>query len=180
MSFTTQVKNQNEAEITSAHLFSGGGGDTDGAVRAGCKPLWAIESDRYSAAVYRYQFPKCRLIETDIRTLSNEFIQQLPKPSLLVGGSPCPDFSISGKRTGLQGERGSLFFEFIRMLRILRPKAFAFENVKGVLACNNGQDFRQIIQAFNDLGYLCEWQMRNGKHHVPQNRERVFVVGRLS
>ncbi|NEQ64758.1 MAG: DNA cytosine methyltransferase [Symploca sp. SIO2D2] len=166
-----------EAVVTSAHLFCGGGGDTQGALVAEYKPIWAIENNKYAAAVYRKRFPDVQLIESDIRQLSDEFIRHLSVPDVLIGGSPCPDFSIAGNRSGLEGSRGQLFFEFLRFLRLLQPKTFLFENVNGILSHDNGKTFQKIIEAFGQLGYMGSWQLRNGNRHVPQNRPRIFVVG---
>lgn len=163
--------------LTSGHLFAGGGGDTEAAITAGYKPIWAVEYDKYAAAVYRHRFPETKLIQSDIGALSNEFIQSLPTPSIIIGGSPCPDFSLAGSRSGIEGNRGQLFFEFIRFLRIKQSPLFLFENVKGLLSSNEGEDFKAVIKSFAEVGYMGSWQLRNGNRHVPQNRERVFIVG---
>ncbi len=165
--------------LTSAHLFCGGGGDTDGAVRAGFRRLWGVESDRYAAAVFRQRFPETMLVEADVKTLSDEFVRSLPISDLFIFGSPCPDFSTAGHRTGIDGVRGSLFFEGLRFLRLKKFKAFIFENVQGIFSSGNGEDFRKVISALGELGYVGTWQLRNGRRWVPQNRSRVFVVGYL-
>ncbi|MBD2437379.1 DNA (cytosine-5-)-methyltransferase [Nostoc sp. FACHB-110] len=163
--------------LTSGHIFCGGGGDTEGSIAAGYRPIWGIEEDPYAAAVYRKRFPTTRLIEQDIRTITDEFILSLPVPDITIFGSPCPDFSVAGKRDGLAGIRGQLFFEGLRCIRLQRPPAFLFENVDGLLSADKGSAFPQVIQAFTSLGYCCTWQLRNGNRHVPQNRERIFIVG---
>lgn len=163
--------------LTTAHLFSGGGGDTEGAIAAGYKPLWAIEADKYAAAVYRKRFPYVQLIETDIRRVPDDFIRHLPVPDLLIAGSPCQDLSVAGSRAGLSGDRSSLFFEFIRFLRLQKPQSFIFENVSGLLGSNQERDFQAVLQSFAQVGYCVSWQVKNGKQWVPQNRERVFCVG---
>ncbi|MFN6572362.1 DNA cytosine methyltransferase [Dendronalium sp. ChiSLP03b] len=163
--------------LTSGHIFCGGGGDTEGAIAAGYKPIWAVENDPYAAAVYRKRFPGARLIEQDIRTITGDFILGLPTPDITIFGSPCPDFSLAGERNGLAGVRGQLFFEGLRFLRLQRSSAFVFENVDGLLSADKATAFPQVIQAFTSLGYRCTWQLRNGNRHAPQNRERIFVVG---
>ncbi|MBN3875259.1 DNA cytosine methyltransferase [Nostoc sp. JL23] len=163
--------------LTSAHAFSGGGGDTEGAIAAGYCPIWAIESDSHACAVYRKRFPHVRLIESDITDLSDEFIAGLPVPDAYIFGSPCPDFSLAGKRAGLAGDRGQLFFEGLRQIRLLKPRVCVWENVRGILSADKATAFPQVIEAFTSLGYRCTWQLRNGSRHVPQNRERVFIVG---
>jgi DNA (cytosine-5)-methyltransferase 1 len=165
--------------LTSAHLFAGGGGDTEGAIASGYQPIWAVEHDKYAAAVYRKRFPDVQLICSDITTLSDEFVQHLRVPDILVGGSPCPDFSLAGPRSGFEGTRGILFFEFVRFLRLLQPKAFLFENVQGLLSNDESRTFERVLWEFAQVGYVGAWQLRNGNRHLPQNRPRVFCVGLL-
>lgn len=103
---------------------------------------------------------------------------QLPDFDLLVGGFPCQAFSIAGKRQGFQDTRGTLFFDLARILQAKQPRYFIFENVKGLLSHDDGQTFKTIIEATSELGYDCQWQVLNSKDFgVPQNRERVFIVG---
>lgn len=104
----------------------------------------------------------------------------LPDFDLLVGGFPCQAFSIAGKRGGFEDTRGTMFFELARILRTKVPRLFVFENVKGLLSHDGGKSFATIIQTLDELGYDCQWQVLNSKNHgVPQNRERVFIVGHL-
>lgn len=163
--------------LTSAHLFAGAGGDTEGAIASNYQPLWSIEQDKHAAAIYRKRFPDVKLIQSDIKELSDEFVLGLPIPDVIIAGCPCPDFSVAGKRDGLKGVRGELFFEFIRILRLLQPASFVFENVEGILDIDQGKAFSQVIQSFGQLGYCCTWQVRDGNRFVPQNRRRLFCVG---
>ena len=80
-----------DKQFTSGHLFCGGGGDTDGIIRAGGKPIWGIEFSHTAAAVYRQRFPPIELIEADVKTLSDTFIRSLPIPNIICAGTPCPD-----------------------------------------------------------------------------------------
>lgn len=176
---TSYVKNTTANTITTGHIFAGGGGDIQGAIAADHHPLWAVEYDKYAAAVLRYRFPQTQIIESNITQLSDDFITRLPRPDILIGGSPCPDFSTAGSGAGLAGDRGQLFFEYIRFLRLLQPKFFVFENVKGMLSSNGGNDFSQILEEFAQMGYVGTWQLKNASNYVPQNRERVFCVGVL-
>ncbi|WP_375491153.1 DNA cytosine methyltransferase [uncultured Nostoc sp.] len=89
----------------------------------------------------------------------------------------CPDFSLAGKRAGIAGTRGQLFFEGLRQIKLLQPPAFLWEQVSAVLSSGGGQDFIKILDAFAEVGYVGTWQVRNGNRHVPQNRERLFCVG---
>jgi len=97
---------------------------------------------------------------------------------LLVGGSPCQSFSMVGKRAGLDDTRGTLFYEFARVIDECRPRVFIFENVRGLLNHDGGRTWEIILQVFNSLGYRVHAQTMNSRHYgIPQNRERIFVVG---
>lgn len=101
------------------------------------------------------------------------------KIDLLVGGSPCQSFSMVGKRGGLNDTRGTLFYEFARIIDESKPKVFIFENVRGLLSHDKGNTWQIIQNVFNDLGYYFKNpELLNSKHFgVPQNRNRIFVVG---
>lgn len=104
----------------------------------------------------------------------------LPDFDLLVGGFPCQAFSVAGKQLGFADTRGTLFFDISRILERKRPRHFILENVKNLVSHDSGRTFRVIVEALDALGYLVEWQVLNGKDHgVPQNRERIIIVGHL-
>ena len=97
---------------------------------------------------------------------------------MLVGGFPCQAFSIAGKRKGFEDTRGTLFFDIARIIKAKQPRLVFLENVKGLLSHDNGETSRTIIATLDELGYDIQWQVLNSKNHgVPQNRERVFIVG---
>jgi DNA (cytosine-5)-methyltransferase 1 len=97
---------------------------------------------------------------------------------LLVGGSPCQSFSLVGKRRGFSDERGNLFYEFVRILKEMKPKMFIFENVKGILSNDSGRTFEEIEKQLRSAGYEIKPQVLNARDYgIPQNRERLFVVG---
>ena len=99
---------------------------------------------------------------------------------LFVGGSPCQSFSMVGKRGGFEDTRGTLFYEFARLVNEIRPKVFIYENVKGVLSHDDGNTWTIMQNVFSDLGYKWHSQVLNSKNYgIPQNRERLFVVGFL-
>ena len=132
------------------------------------------EIDKYASMVLKYRFPKVKNYG-DCTTIKWDKVADL---DLLVGGSPCQDFSIAGKRRGLSGSRSSLAWEYIRALRSKKPGYFIWENVKGVMSSRGGWDFANILSAFSESGYNLWWQVLNAKDFgVPQNRERIFVVG---
>ena len=100
------------------------------------------------------------------------------KIDLLVGGSPCQSFSMVGKRKGLNDTRGTLFYEFARIVKESQPKVFIFENVKGLINHDKGNTFETIKASFDELGYSYHFEVLNAKDYgIPQHRERIFVVG---
>ena len=105
---------------------------------------------------------------------------ELPDFDLLVGGFPCQAFSVAGKRQGFDDTRGTLFFDIARVLKEKRPRHLVLENVKGLLSHDQGKTFQTILGVLSDLGYRVEWQVLNSKDFgVPQNRERIFIIGHL-
>ena len=97
---------------------------------------------------------------------------------LLVGGSPCQSFSMVGKRRGLEDTRGTLFYEFARVVKESQPKVFIFENVKGLINHDKGNTFETIKATFEELGYKYSYQVMNSKNYgIPQHRERIFIIG---
>jgi DNA (cytosine-5)-methyltransferase 1 len=157
-------------------LFSGIGGFHLGLERAGHKIGWSgfCEIDKYASAVYKRRFPDAQELG-DVRSVQGK---ELPKIDIITFGSPCQDFSIAGKRAGMGGPRSSLISEAIRLIDECRPGVFIWENVKGTFSSNNRQDFAAILQAFANIGgYRLEWQLLNTRWVLPQNRERIFLVG---
>lgn len=134
------------------------------------------EIDKYAISVYEKQFPGVKNYG-DITKIN---AKELPDFDCLVGGFPCQAFSIAGKRRGFDDTRGTLFFDLARILREKQPRYFVFENVKGLLSHDQGNTFRTIIATIDELGYDCQWSVLNSKDFgVPQNRERVYIVGHL-
>ena len=135
------------------------------------------EIDKYAIQTYQKNFPNHHNYGDITKINENE----LPDFDCLVGGFPCQTFSIAGKRKGFEDTRGTMFFEIARILRAKQPRLFVLENVKGLLSHDNGNTFRTIIATLDELGYDLQWQVLNSKNHgVPQNRERVFIIGHLS
>jgi DNA-cytosine methyltransferase len=134
------------------------------------------EIDKYASAIYQKHFPN----HTNYGDITKIVAEELPDFDLLVGGFPCQAFSIAGKRGGFEDTRGTMFFELARILRAKQPRLCVFENVKGLLSHDGGKSFATIIQTLDELGYDSQWQVLNSKNHgVPQNRERVFIIGHL-
>jgi DNA (cytosine-5)-methyltransferase 1 len=163
--------------INHLDLFSGIGGFHLGFERAGYKVnAFFSEVDQHAIAVYKHKFPN----STYVGSVTDVHGGDLPRIDLITFGSPCQDFSLAGKRKGMSGERSSLVSEAIRLIDECRPRVFVWENVKGTFSSNAGEDFAAIIQAFTDLGgYTLEWQLLNTAWFLPQNRERIYLVGYL-
>ena len=97
---------------------------------------------------------------------------------LFVGGSPCQSFSLVGKQRGLEDTRGTLFYEYARLIDEIKPKVFIYENVRAVTSHDGGKTWEKMQQVFSELGYTFDWKILNAKDYgIPQNRERLFVVG---
>jgi DNA (cytosine-5)-methyltransferase 1 len=162
-------------KINHLDLFSGIGGFHLGFERAGYKVTsFFSEIDKHAIAVYKHQFKNSTYVGsvTDLRG------SDLPTIDLLTFGSPCQDFSLAGKRKGMEGERSSLILEAIRLVKECRPRVFIWENVKGTFSSNAGEDFAAILQEFAHVGgYRLEWQLLNTSWFLPQNRERIYLVG---
>lgn len=134
------------------------------------------EVDKFAISVYQRHFPNTRNYG-DITKINTD---ELPDFDLLVGGFPCQDVSIIGKRAGLAGKRTGLFYELARILKAKQPKYFVFENVKGLLNSNKGEDFSKILQVLDELGYSVQWGVLDAQYfRSPQHRERVVIVGFL-
>lgn len=141
-----------------------------------CECVGFSEIDKYAIAIYKHHYKEHQNYGDATRIIP----ESIPDFDLLVGGFPCQAFSIAGKRLGFNETRGTLFFDIARVLAVKKPRNFVLENVKGLLSHDEGRTFKTIIAALVELGYSVEWQVLNSKDFgVPQNRERVFIVGHL-
>ncbi|MCH2216331.1 MAG: DNA (cytosine-5-)-methyltransferase [Flavobacteriales bacterium] len=166
-------------EINYIDLFSGLGAFAKGLLDAGFqfKNHYFSEVDKFAIANYRYNFKTANYVGK-IQEIEPEKIQ---RPDILTFGSPCQDISNAGLKKGLFGRRSKLFFDAIGIIDRLRPKIFVFENVKGLLFSNKGKDFEIVLREIANLGlYECQWQLINTAWFLPQNRERLFLVGSLA
>ena len=162
-------------------LFAGIGGFRLGMESAGHKCIGFCEIDKFARASYKAIHGTKGEIELhDITAVSDESIRGIGRVDIICGGFPCQAFSIAGNRRGFEDTRGTLFFEIARFASILRPQHLFLENVKGLLNHDGGATFETIISTLDELGYNVEWQVLNSKNFgVPQNRERVFIIGHL-
>jgi DNA (cytosine-5)-methyltransferase 1 len=159
-----------------ASLFAGAGGLDLGFKQAGFDIVWANEYDKTIWETYEKNHPTTFLDKRSIRDVRNE---ELPENiDGLIGGPPCQSWSLAGTMKGIHDERGSLFFEYIRILKHLQPKFFLAENVKGIVSKAHIKEFNNILSLFDEAGYSCQYKVLNAYDYgVPQTRERVFIVG---
>lgn len=164
-------------------LFAGIGGFRLGLEQAGHECVGFCEIDKFARKSYKaIHNTEGEREYHDITTVSDEEWRTLRGTvELICGGFPCQSFSIAGKRKGFLDEtRGTLFFEIARAAEQIKPRTLFLENVRGLLSHDKGRTFRTIISTLDELGYDAEWQILNSKNFgVPQNRERVFIIGHL-
>lgn len=164
-------------------LFAGIGGFRMGLEGLGHECVGFCEIDKFARKSYKAIYNTEREVELhDITQVTNEEWRKFRGTvDIICGGFPCQAFSIAGKRKGFLDEtRGTLFFEIARAAKEIKPPLLFLENVKGLLSHDQGRTFRTILSTLDELGYDAEWQVLNSKDFgVPQNRERVFIVGHL-
>lgn len=164
-------------------LFAGIGGFRMGLESLGHECVGFCEIDKFARKSYKAIYDTKGEIELhDITQVTNQEWRKLRGAvDIVCGGFPCQAFSIAGKRKGFLDEtRGTLFFEIARAAKEIQPPLLFLENVKGLLSHDQGRTFRTILSTLDELGYDAEWQVLNSKDFgVPQNRERVYIVGHL-
>ena len=169
-------KNNIKYPISIASLFSGCGGLDLGFKKAGFNVVWANEFDNAIWETFECNFPETKL---DRRSILD--IHSLEMPTNLhgiIGGPPCQAWSEAGAGRGLEDDRGKVFFEYIRVLKDLKPLFFLAENVSGILSERHKSAFNAIINGFSSIGYNVSFALLNAKYYnVPQDRERVIIVG---
>lgn len=150
--------------------------------------IWANDINDKACQTYKFNFNDANIICEDINKilypnqnnqmtlLDNETI--IPVADVVVGGFPCQDFSVAGKRKGLQAERGKLYQSMAEVIRRVKPKVFLAENVKGLISAEKGQAIQKIIADFSEVGYNVSYKVFNtADFGVPQTRERVIILG---
>lgn len=159
-------------------ICAGIGGFRRGLEEAGHECVGFCEIDKSATKSYKAMHDtKGEWYANDVTWIKPE---ELPEADMYVFGFPCQSFSIAGKRGGFEDTRGTIFFEIMRLVKERKPRILLAENVKGLLSHNKGRTFETIIRTMDELGYDVEWQLLNSKDFgVPQNRERVFIVGHL-
>lgn len=143
----------------------------------GWTPAWFCEIDPFASAVLAHRFPKVKNHGDFTHLLDPGHPVHDDPIDVLVGGTPCQDFSIAGLRAGIEGSRGSLTLDFCRLVGLLRPKWVVWENVPGVLSSNGGRALGAFLGALGELGYGFAWRVLDAQYFgLAQRRKRVFVV----
>lgn len=164
-------------------LFAGIGGFRLDMESAGHECVAFCEIDKFARSSYKaIHYTEGETEYHDITSVTDEQWSKFRGTvDVICGGFPCQAFSVAGKRKGFLDEtRGTLFFEIARAAKQIKPRILFLENVKGLLSHDKGRTFGIILNTLDELGYDCEWQVLNSKNFgVPQNRERVFIIGHL-
>lgn len=157
-------------------LFSGAGGLDLGFEKAGFHITAANEIDKSTYETFEYNFPDTKLFKKSIKKLDAEEINF--KVDGIIGGPPCQSWSEAGKQLGIKDDRGKLFYDYVRLLKSLKPKFFVAENVSGMLHKKHEQAVKRIVNKFKSIGYDIKMQLLDANDfNVPQNRKRVFIIG---
>jgi DNA (cytosine-5)-methyltransferase 1 len=158
-------------------LFSGAGGLDLGFKKAGFNTIYANEYDKSIWKTFEHNFLNVKLDKRDIRNIKSN---EIPSCVGIIGGPPCQSWSEAGSLRGINDSRGRLFFDYIRVIKDKKPKFFVAENVSGLLHERNKEAFNTILNSLKDLGYCVKYKLLNAKNfNVPQDRERVFIIGFL-
>lgn len=166
-----------KTQHTVLELFAGAGGLAIGLETAGLKCLALNEVDHWACETLRQNRPEWRVIEGDIRNIS--FPELKDKVDVVTGGFPCQTFSYAGKRLGLEDARGTLFYEFARIVRETNPLMCIGENVRGLLNHDRGKTLNGMKSILEEIGYkvLPPKVLKAMFYNVPQKRERLIIVG---
>ncbi len=171
-------KQKTKHSFNTIDLFAGVGGIRLGFENAGFKTVFANDFEPQCKDTYDLNFKDSKLIVEDIRKIG---IDDLPKFDFLLGGFPCQAFSIAGYRHGFKDkkDRGNLFFDIARIIEARKPEGFLLENVKNLKSHDSGKTFEVIEKTLEDLGYYVKSKVLNTMEYgnVPQNRERIYIVG---
>lgn len=157
-------------------LCAGIGGFRQALENLGCECVGYSEIDKHAIKLYSAWYND----ECNFGDITKIEAEKLPDFELLVGGFPCQAFSIAGKRGGFNDTRGTIFFDFARIMKAKKPKFAIFENVKGLLNHDGGKTYETMLRTLDELGYNAQWGILNTRFHgLPQNRERVYIVANL-
>lgn len=167
-------------------IFAGVGGLSLGFNKAGFENLFAVEYDKVFAENYSLNFKNHKMLCKDIKEIDEDEIKSIignTKVDVIIGGPPCQGFSIAGNigRTFLEDPRNYLFKEFVRFVKIIKPKMFLLENVSAMEKHNKGKTLETIKEEFKKLGYEIKHKVLNSKfYNVPQERRRIVLIGTIN
>lgn len=166
-----------ENEYNAIELFAGAGGLAVGLEKAGIKCVALNEIDKWACQTLRKNRPNWNVLEGDVK--SYDFSDYRDKVDIVTGGFPCQAFSYAGKKLGLDDARGTLFYEFARVVKEVNPIICIGENVRGLLSHQNGKTLEGMISILDEIGYnVAPIQVLKAiNYKVPQKRERLIVVG---
>jgi len=159
-------------------LFAGAGGLALGLEKSGIKCVALNEIDKWACETLRKNRPNWNVLEGDITNFS--FANYKEKVDVVTGGFPCQAFSYAGKKLGLNDARGTLFYEFARVVQEVKPLICVGENVRGLLSHEKGKTLKGMISILDEIGYnvVSPVQILKAIHYnVPQKRERLILVG---
>ncbi|MEY8767530.1 DNA cytosine methyltransferase [Francisella philomiragia] len=174
---------QEKKSLSVVELFAGAGGLALGLEQAGFEAKALVEIDKWAVKTLRSNRPEWNVIERDIQKVSKDGIRKyLLNPNddidLLSGGYPCQSFSYAGNRLGIEDTRGTLFYDFAKILDELRPRVFLAENVKGLVSHDKGRTLNIMLEVFKAVGYDVSYKVLNALDYgVAQKRQRVIIVG---
>lgn len=165
-----------QSQYRSIELFAGAGGMALGMEKAGIEHLLLNDFDKYATETLKRNRPWWNVIHGDVAGIDFRSYHGI---DLLTGGFPCQAFSYAGQKRGLEDTRGTLFYEFARALKESQPKVFLAENVRGLKSHDGGKTLQTMVNVFESMGYeVIEPRVLKGVHyHVPQKRERLFIIG---
>lgn len=157
-------------------LFAGVGGICQAFKDISCDVLWANENDKNSCKTYRLNHSDTKLIDSDVRELTKQNVESI---DILTAGFPCQPFSQAGHGRGFDDDRGKLFFDLIRIMKELKPKAYLLENVKTIVTHNGGESFDLVRTEISSAGYsFIPFILKAHEYtDIPQGRERIYIVG---
>ncbi len=164
-------------DYTVLELFAGAGGLAMGLEKAGLKCIGLNEIDKWACETLRNNRPHWNILEGDVKNF--DFTKYKNKVDVITGGFPCQAFSYAGKKLGLKDARGTLFYEFARVVQEVKPAICIGENVRGLLSHENGKTLQGMISILDEIGYkVVPVQVLKAIHYrVPQKRERLILVG---
>ncbi len=169
-------KSKRKTGYTSIELFAGCGGTALGFENAGIHHVLLNEFDKNCVETLKKNKPNWNVILDDVKNL--DFKKWKNKVDIVQGGFPCQSFSYAGKKMGFEDARGTLFYEFARCVKEVRPKIAMGENVKGLLRHDNGRTLETMVKILEELGYSVVTKVLKAQYHdVPQKRERLIILG---